>query len=252
MTTGTFRDAIKSISVGWLAAPVVGEKVGYAIGIVLDAVSDGLKAGVRVRFPGAGTDEALPAIGRDRQIERGPNEDATAYAARLRVHLDTWSRAGSAGAMLEQLRHYFTPSFIPIRVVSSKADWHEIDPGTGVVTKTANQANWTWDSHTDRWWRAWPILDSSGGPWTPDLWGDPGNWGDGGTWGSNATLTEVNQIRSIVAKWKPAHAAIPSIIMIFNATHFERTDAKPPNPDGAGDSALWRQGYNALFLTGVR
>jgi len=65
------------------------------------------------------------------------------------------------------------------------------------------------------------------------------------------TTGEVASLRNIVEKWKPAHITAMNIIVTFSSTLFEVADASPPNPNGTSDTALWRMGYNAIFLEGV-
>ena len=249
-----FRDSILAISPPYLTEPGgTAEGVQYSEGTVLDALADWAVFGVEASMPGVGTPTALSLIGRDMQIDRGPNETDDHYATRLQRAIDSHRVKGSGPELLKQLAAWFSPSILtPIRLVSNAAVWHEINLTTLVVTKTVVGTNWNWDAFTAvRWWRGWLIIDSSVAPWTRDLWGDPGNWGDGGTWGSDATLDHVNQIRRIVDRWKPMHINAINVIVTFSATLFERTDASPPNPSGTSDTALWRTGYNAIFWNGA-
>ncbi len=241
------RDSILEISPPSLLGPVA-TAVQYSEGTVLDAILDRAIYGVLASMPGYGPSDALAYSGHDMQIDRGPNEAEDHYVARLQGAIDSHRIKGSPPELLRQLLAWFSPSTAtPLRLVSNRAVWHEIDTTTEVVTKTVVGTNWEWDAFAAvRWWRGWVIIDSSAGPWTPDLWGDPGDWGDGGTWGSDATLSDVASIRRIIEKWKPAHISARPIVT-FDATEFERTDAKPPNPDGDGEDSIWRTGHNAIF-----
>lgn len=248
-----YRQAILEISPPFLKEEGgTAETVQYAEGLALDGMSDWAIDAVQASMPGIGTPDADYLIGRDMQIDRGPNETSAHYEARLQGAVDAHRIRGSGPELCRQLLAWFSPSTAtPIRLVSNSAIWHEINTTTEVVTKTVVGTNWNWDEHSaTRWRRGWVIIDSSTSPWTPDLWGDPGNWGDGGTWGSNATAAEIGAIRRIVDKWKPAHIHCVYIIVTFTATLFERTDASPPNPSGTSDQASWRAGYNALFWEG--
>lgn len=233
-----FRDSFARISPPWLAEDV-SSRINYALGVVLDAMSDRVREGVRARMPGVGTPDALPFIGNDRQIDRGPSESATGYAARLTRAFDSWRVAGNARELLAQTRAYFLPSPPPIRIVNDRSVWHSIDPTTGEVTRSiASPPNWTWDDDASsatptpaspRWWRAWLVIDSSAGPWRQWFYGEPGvTFGSGLTWGSTATEEEVQSIRRVVAKWKPAHAHA-RVILTFAAGLFEASDA-PGSP----------------------
>lgn len=246
-----FRDSILEISPPFLVEEGgTAEAIQYATGLMLDAHSQWATEGVKAAMPGYGTPTALYLIGRDMQIDRGPNETDAHYIGRLQRAVDSHRVRGSGPELLKQLLAWFSPrTDVPLRIVSNSAVWHSINTTTEVVTKTVVGTNWTWDTFTPtRWWRGWVIINSTIGPWAPDgVWGDPGDFGDGGTWGSTATLGEVAQIRRIVDKWKPAHITCMNIIVTFDATDFEVADASPPNPSGTSDTALWRIGYNALF-----
>jgi hypothetical protein len=249
-----FRESIFEISPPWLAEEGgIAEAIQYAEGITIDAIGDWMIESVKASMPGEGTPDALYLIGRDMQIDRGPNETDDHYIDRLRRAVDSHRVKGSGPELLKQLLAWFSPSVAtPLRLVSNAAVWHEIDLVTEVVTKTVVGTNWTWDSYTPtRWWRGWVIIDSSVGPWTVDIWDLVGLWGDGGTWGSDATVDEIAQLRRIIDRWKPAHITCMNIIVTFTATNFEVADASPPNPSGTSDTPAWRLGYNAIFWTGI-
>jgi hypothetical protein len=62
-----------------------------------------LKSAVKARFADYAPVDALPVIGGERQIDRGPTEDPTSYVARLKDAWDAWQFGGSAYGMLRQL-----------------------------------------------------------------------------------------------------------------------------------------------------
>ncbi len=243
-----FRDSILAISTPFLLGEV-GTELQYAEGVLLDSIGDWEILGVKAAMPGAGVPSADFLIGRDMQIDRGPNETDAHYEARLQKAVDSHRVKGSGGELLRQLFAFFSPSTAtPLRLVSNSAVWHEINLTTEVVTKTVVGTNWNWDSFTStRWWRGWVIIDSSASPWVIDVWDEDDSWGDGGTWGSSASVSDVASIQRIVDLWKPAHVSVINIIVTFDATDFERTDTSPPNPNGTSDTSLWRTGYNAIF-----
>lgn len=246
----TIREGILEIAPPWLRR-FVGERLLFTFGVIFDAQLEHLRQGIKARMPGVGTPTALPIIGDDRQIDRGPTESATSFAERLTRAFDSWRVAGNPHQLLEQLQVYFSPTKPRIRLVSNSGVWHEID-GTGTITKSKpNPINWVWDAFTTRWWRGWVIVDASG-TWTIDRWGDPGTWGDGGAWGSSMLTTDAQAIRNIVRKWKPANVYVPEVILVFNSSLFEASDASPPNPNGNGDDMVWRASLDANFLGSVR
>lgn len=245
----SFRFSFEPISTPWLAARI-GLRIFYTIGTMLDAYSDEMREGIKARMPGIGTYTALPYLGRDRQIDRGPTEPDASYAARLSGAFDAWRIAGSARAILEQLRAYFSPSDgPPMRTVSNQAVWHEIDPTSGETTKTVVRTNWQWDSFgqaTPRTknHRGWVIIEGLG-IWILDRYDGTTTWGDGGTWGSTALPPEVAAIRGIVRKWKSAHNYVPSVIVTFNAGLFLRSNLAAANPNAPDD---WNSPFPRLLL----
>jgi hypothetical protein len=251
-----FRDSILAVSPPFLTEEGgTSEAIQYAEGTVMDGVAEWMIESVLASMPGVGTPDALYLIGRDMQIDRGPNETDDHYAVRLQRAVDSHRVKGSGPELLKQLFSWFSPSTLtPIRLVSNSATWHEINVTTEVVTKTVVGTNWAWDANVATaagTLRGWVIIDMTAGPWTPRLWGDGRLWGSG-VWGaSNATPAQVSSLRRIIDTWKPAHITCANIIITFTATIFERTDASPPNPDGTSDTSAWRIGYNALFGDGV-
>jgi len=248
------RDSIIAISPPHLAGEGgTAEALQYSIATVLDGIKDWMVQGVLASMPGYGTSDALYLIGKDMGIDRGPTETDAHYIDRLQGAIDSHRVRGSPVELLKQLAAWFSPSVAtPLRLVSNNAVWHEINLTTLVVTKTVVGTNWTWDAYAAiRWWRGWLIIDASGGPWTPDLWGDPGTWGDGGTWGSNATVDQVKQLQRWVERWKPGHIACMNIIVAFDAGLYVVADTSPPNPNGTSDTPAWRVTQNAIFWDGV-
>lgn len=248
MPAESFRnDSPEANDTPWQQGPV-GGGILYAIRAVLDALSDRVREGVRLRFPGYGSPTALGYIGNDRNIERGPSQTDDGYTVQLQKAFDTWRNAGGARTILSQLRYYFAPDIgPPMRLVSNSAVWHEINTSTGVTTKYVVGTNWDWDGDATKWWRGFVILDGTG-LWTLDRWGDPGDWGDGGVWGSNMSYGEAVSLLNIVKKWKPANVYVPAFIVTFDPTLFERTDASPPNPNGNGEDSSWRATLDAVFM----
>lgn len=261
MALGTFRDSIRSIAPPWLLDPV-GELVLWTAGAMPDVLNEWVRQGVRARMPGAGTPTALPFLGADRQIERGPEESDESYAARIRRAFDSWRIAGSPFELLAQLRAFFLPSPPPLRIVSDRSVWHTIDPTSGAVTKIiTSPRNWAWDALSSsastppgspRWWRAWAIIDSSAGPWEQWFLGEPNvALGGGRTLGSTATEEEVASVRRIVRRWKPANVHIVNVIVTFTASLYEATDP-PGAPMPAEDHDLYEnRAVDAAFWEGV-
>jgi hypothetical protein len=246
-----FRDSILEISPPFLLGPI-GTAIQYAEGTVIDAVGDHMIYGVEASMPGICPPDALSYIGRDMSMDRYPGDTDDHYATRLMRAVDSHRVHGNAAELLRQLEGYFYPSTLtPVRLVNSRAVWHEIDPTTLTITKTNVGTNWQWDAYAaTRWWRGWVIIDSSAGPWTADVWDNVGVWDDGGTWDSDATLEQVTLIQRIVERWKPAHMVAKNIIVTFDVSLFERTDTAHPNPNGDGEDSSFRAPLAASFWGG--
>ncbi len=244
-----FRDSILEISPPFLLGPI-GTAIQFAEGVVLDGVGDWMIEGVQASMPGIGTPDALHLSGRDMALDRYPGDTDDHYATRLQGAVDSHRVHGNGPELLRQLRAFFYPSVLtPVRLVTNRAVWHEIDLVTNVVTKTVVGTNWIWDAFAPtRWWRGWVIIDSSAGPWTADLWDDTDDslWDDGGTWDSDMTEVEAEQLHRIADRWKPANMAA-RIIVTFDASLFERTDTAHPNPNGDGEDSSYRAPLAASF-----
>lgn len=102
-----YADWITRISPPWLQRDWAG---GFmrAAGAELDEMVAEMIQARRAMMPGIAAassfDDALAFIGSERQLERGPSETSASYGERLRLAWDTWQRAGSHKALLEQLR----------------------------------------------------------------------------------------------------------------------------------------------------
>ena len=230
----SFRDSILRIAPPWLQA-YVGSRLLYIDGILLDSITDWLSSGVKARFPDEAPEDALGYIGNDRSLEQGPAEPVAHFRTRLREAVDTLKNAGGGRTLLSELAAHFDGiGEPPMRLVSDSSVWHEYNWGTGLTTRTkVTPSNWLWDLEAGfRWWRGWVIIDSSGGPWGTYDWDDPDKtWDEPSlTWDSTATPDDVEGVRRIVRRWKPENVD-GHIIVTFDASLFERTDASPPNPN---------------------
>lgn len=213
----------------WLRGKV-GSAVHFAAGITNEALGKILIVGIQARFPSTEQPDALPYIGRDRNLDQGPFESAASFATRCRFAFDTWSTAGHPRELLGAILAYLSPNAPILRVVGGLSIWDTLSSGVSSLLY-ASPANWNWDENV-RWWRAWPIIyKPSFGP--SPKWG-AFKWGDGSTYGSGATSTQVRALRNIVRKWKPANVVVPNIIVSFDPTLFDPTQPAGGgiNPDG--------------------
>lgn len=250
----TLRDSIKRVSPTWLQG-TWGYRFMYTLGVHLDAVAEALRQGVLARFPGYGTLEALPHIGKDRQILRGFQETSDAYIERLQQAIPTWRTAGNAQSVIKQLLGYVSPYTPKIRYVTNGedengdpiADYVTIENGS-VSFYRASPNNWNWDGSTEshRFW----IIVYPGVPAIDDrtLWGDGHLWGDGTSWGSGATSAVIGDMKNLIKKWKRAGSQCLFLIFAFDNTDYDPTNPPgPPMPNGDWDNPANRE-PTSLFV----
>lgn len=123
---------------------------------MLDELADRTTRSAQLRFPTATQEDALPAIGRDRKIQRGPSESASSYVARLRVWLDAHANRGGPYALLGQL-YGFHGGARPIDLVSVVGVRYVLST-TGEITRESGVV-WLEEPGADvaRWARVWVI-----------------------------------------------------------------------------------------------
>jgi len=207
----THRDTVRRSSPPWLQHGLA-EKILYAITVQLDALGDGIVAGVKMRFPGVYSYESLGLIGRERRIRRGLYEPEANYAARLTRWWEDHSTRGGPYALLNQLWYHYTPNTFPIHLVY-RSGMRFIMAPDGTITRDVvsftNTPQWsTWqllfftDDAIDpvdvaivpRDWIAahvlgWIKVIPTGG----ELWNYPPEmlWNQSGTWNTPDTVIDV-------------------------------------------------------------
>lgn len=240
----SFRETLRRYVPPWLSdRPTAGRTVGfrYLYGIValLDAGAQFVIEGIQARFPGIGTPTALPYIGRDRRIIRGPLESDAAYAARLIEWLDLWRAAGNAYALAKAFQAFLAPGRPRIRIVTRSGFWWTLEPSGELTWHLATPNNWDWDSLThperaacwsDFWVIVYPPHFSTAG-----TWGDGGSlWGERKAFGQDTTTQNVETIRALIRQWKAAHARCVMVIFAYDPASFDPASlpGAPGMPDG--------------------
>jgi len=238
----SFRETLRRYLPPWLSdrpGKTVAFRYLYGIVSVLDAGAEVLVQGIQARFPGLGTPTALPYIGRDRRIIRGPEQTDAAYAAELVRWLDYWRAAGNAYVLALALQTFLFPGAPRVRIVTRSGVWYTLEPDGELTWHRAQPNNWDWDSQTHperavNWSEFWVIV-------YPPHWDDAGDWGggDGQTWGAGkafgldvATGT-VEIIKRLVRQWKGAHSLCRMLIVAYDPTSFD--PASPPGAPGMPD-----------------
>ena len=131
---------------------------------VITLAIDAVDAGLVLRC----TDDALPLLGADAQLEQLPGELDAAYRTRIAGAWDTWPWAGTRTGLL---------------TVATQLGY------ANAVLLTARE--WGVPLASTLWARWWLLVAPTDHAFlAEDAWGT-GTWGDGGTWGSDATVAEV-------------------------------------------------------------
>lgn len=166
------RDDIKELTnAPWLRVGNA-EKFLYTFGLGLDALAEKMDQASNAHIPGeALTDTAIPYQAEDRLLVQGPNETNEQFIPRLQRAFDTWRKAGSREAILEELKGYRTgldpgvtatdPSMLIVGGTAAHTVWDtsqfgdapETPPAHRIVTPT----NWNWNNAYQSW-RAWLVL----------------------------------------------------------------------------------------------
>jgi hypothetical protein len=232
----TYREAAWNLSPARLRTAKAARLVYSLIGIPLDALAEGADQATRAGFPDECPEDALPYLGRDRGILRGPEEPAPSFRVRLKLWLEAHRGAGVGRAMLDQIAGYLTPKACRVRIWTKVGVVYTREATGAFRVERAPNGTWDWDGQAALWARFWVILYSVNGiPFArAPRWGSGGTWGSrpGLTWGSSATVAEARSIRSIIDEWKPALSRCQNVLIAFDDTLFAPTDTSPPLPNG--------------------
>ena len=264
--TSRFRDMSDAISATWWNGPN-GQRFRYCESVLYDALADATGYAVISRFPSLAPPDAFSYLQSDRQIDQGFSEPNASFALRLRQWLDLWRAAGTPTGVMLALLGLFLPTNVTIRTVDNSSNWNTYTAGGGFPfpigadsptppTQVPTAGNWNWDGNATAWYRAWVIIYVSPLGWTIPGW----HYDDGGTWDQTgrlwdiggATYAQIQTIRAIVAKWKPAHTNVVNIILTTNTSRFN-----PASPAGGGvnPDGTWGNPANrfsdCVFLDGV-
>jgi len=237
-----------------------GQKFRYAYRLVLDAMAENVRLGVRARCPGAGPPDALAYVGRDRVIVRGPLESDDSYATRLAGAFDAWQRAGAYEGTMRQVSAFFLPVTVPVLEVNTRARWATLASyGAALAYAFGDPAAWNWDGDAGLPARAWVVLQPPPGTWDRGAWGD-GVWGPERAWGFATTPPgEPTSVSAIVAAWKAAQTLARVIVSYAPGWPSPVAPPGPTYPDGTwgddyvvvGGVAVSARYAEALYLAPI-
>lgn len=250
-----FRSLVRLLGPGWLVkdelpnGKKIDSRVLYAQSLVFDALAKRVRDGILARYPvpadakkgkpGA-PDDALPLLGRDRMIRRGPLEPRESIIGRLRRARKDHKTRGAAWPLLAQVQGFLAPRPTKVAIVNEHGTFwtRDID---GTETQIEG-TSWDWDGADldDNWARFWVIIYSeSGVPFdkSPPLGPSAGTLGTPNkTVGTTATSQEVQGIRRVVDEWAPDGSVCVSIIISFDDAGFAPDSLTLPN----GTWGRWR------------
>ena len=172
------------------------QKLHSVLGMYFDVFAEATAQAIRVRFFSECPADALPHIGTERDLERGPGETTAQYRERLRLAFDAYAYAGSEKSIKDQLAVF---GYTAVTVYESE-DWY---PGAA------------------EWWRFWVVIDAPHDFPTPtNIW-DTAIW-DGFTWDDAATDAAARICR-VICKWKPAHAKNVAVIVVHSGSLWDHS-----------------------------
>jgi hypothetical protein len=200
----TFRDEARNVAPWWAArdSSRIG-KLLYTIGLQLDGLADAAVAAIKMRYPGLYSTDSLALIGRERRIQRGPEESDEAYAARLQRWWEDHRRRGGPYAMLEQIFAFWSPAPFPVDLLYRNGRRFVMDED-GEIERDI--IAWEQDEEPEKWARWWLFYEWPHSIAADGAWGSAGTYDDGGVWDSDLTVEEVANIRAVPTEWNNAHS----------------------------------------------
>lgn len=135
----SYRDYLVQLAPPFLRGPN-GTAYLEAHGEQIDEVLSDVKTAVKQRMPTECEADALPYIGSERQIDRGPNDTDETYAERLRRAWERWAIAGSpTGILLALYDQGYTPTNGAPTLVQQNGLAHRLEsPDTAVPAGTTS------------------------------------------------------------------------------------------------------------------
>lgn len=185
-----------------LTPPWLLDAVGAAwqrvLGEAQDALIEAAKAAALAGYPEHAPADALPVIGDERRIERGPGESEDSYRERLRTSFEAWVWSGTKRGLLAA----FHAAGFPLVETITNREWDPAPP----------------DGDVDRWARFWLVIGQPHGM-QPLAWDDGWDWDDTGlTYDSTATPEDIERLKRLIRTWQPGHARCAGLVLNFDSS----------------------------------
>ena len=237
--------------------PNTGFRILYAFGLLLDAAVQTTLEGVRASLPSLADPSALPYIGRDRRIPRGPYQTPAQYAAALAEWLNLWHRAGGTYTLARALQLYLDPGLPRVRLVNRQSVWSTLESDGSLTHVHPPSPNWDWDSVSNPTYASDPDHEHDGwvivyaphfdtdGYWGDGLsfWGQTDAEGNHLAFGHNTSVPNTEQVRQLIHTFKGAHTRVVMVIWSYDDTAFD--PAALPGALGMPDGT-WGKNYAVL------
>ena len=164
-----------------------GAPLWESIGEQADEAAAWLRQALRTHFPSTAPVDALDQLLFNRNLDPPAGSMGTDA---VRTYLaDPWSKWAKAGTRVRLQEELALLGYTSTQIVSY-AD-----------LRSAGFPPSVFGGLTSFWY----LIVKKPNPWQPPgKWGADGAWGGGAKWGSTATWQEIQAIRRVIAKWKPA------------------------------------------------
>jgi hypothetical protein len=200
MAASNYTDWLPKLTPPWL----LGSKGGALINALASEVDELLqrcKDGVKERFSGYASRDALNAIAFERILPRGASETDAQWAIRLRQAFDIWYWAGSPYGILRAL---YTAGYAP-QLIIGQGQEYELDTSTGLVL---SQNSWggpfDFTGRGTSFWSAFVIYFPTA------RW--PASWTAAGNPPLESSV-EAQTLMRLVHRWRPAYATFARVVM---------------------------------------
>lgn len=222
MTVTSFATFVEQISPPWLRNTYGARFIGLCAGLFGDTIAAGAFQAMRSSHLNRALQPAdsLGFMGAERSMPRYTSESDAQYRARLQDAFDIWGRAGNKAVIEGQLH---AAGFVGA-VIKERNDW----PGRTPV---------------GYWSIFWVVIpNGSHTIGAAKTWGGGAKWGDPDfQWGASDPNGEIQTIRGIVEKWRPAHVIAHQVI--FQGAGSLWSEFK------WGDGTTWGGGSFVVSLT---